>query len=342
MSLYQSGRPTMPGTDKLNQKAPARVLERDQIPNLDLAPLFQDDDDAKSLLIEHIRAACLGTGFFYVHNSCVPDQVIQSTLEVTARFFKLPDDSPVKQCVHNENAGGMKGWGPIFGEPAYQKDTVAHVECFDLGQQLSAERYGELGIRPNLWPDIPGFRDAVLNYYEAVTRLGRALSEVFSEILGKDSDFINRHSGEKSPRTMRLLHYPENDAPADHRNVGISAHTDFEFFTIMNQTAAGLELTTVEGSWCEAPSDIGTFTVILGDILERLSNNYLKATGHRVVNTPWTRYSMILFFAIDGDYTVSPLPHFIGPGRPAAYPPITQDEHIEQELERAIANSKQE
>ena len=59
----------------------------------------------------------------------------------------------------------------------------------------------------------------------------------------------------------------------------------------------------------------------------------------RVVNTPWTRYSMILFFALDGDYTVSPLPRFIAPGRPAAYPPITQDEHIEQELERATANN---
>jgi isopenicillin N synthase-like dioxygenase len=329
----------MPSTEKLDQTAPASVLERDQIPNLDLAALFEDDDDARSLLIDRIRAACHGTGFFYVHNSCVPDRVIQNTLDAMSAFFSLPDDSTVKQSVHNESAGGMKGWGPIFGEPAYQKDTVAHVECFDLGQQLSGEQYRKLGISPNLWPDIPGFREIVLNYYAAATRLGRALSEAFSEILGEDSGFINRHSGEKAPRTMRLLHYPQNESPADHRNVGISAHTDFECFTIMNQTAAGLELTNVEGDWCEAPGDIGTFTVILGDMLERLSNNYLKATGHRVVNTPWTRYSMILFFALDGDYTVSPLPRFIAPGRPAAYPPITQDEHIEQELERATANN---
>jgi len=50
---------------------------------------------------------------------------------------------------------------------------------------------------------------------------------------------------------------------------------------------------------------------------------------------------MVLFFAVDGDYSVAPLPQFITLDRPAAYPPITQDAHIEQELERAMANSSQ-
>ena len=105
----------------------------------------------------------------------------------------------------------------------------------------------------------------------------------------------------------------------------------------MNQTAPGLELTNVEGQWCEAPSDIGSFTIILGDMTERFSNGWLKATGHRVVNTPWTRYSMILFFAIDGNYEVAPLPHFVSEDNPAQYDSITQDEHIRKEMDRANA-----
>ena len=55
----------------------------------------------------------------------------------------------------------MKGWGPIFGEPADQPGTVAHVESFDLGQQLGRKQFKALGIEPNVWPDVPGFRDAV-------------------------------------------------------------------------------------------------------------------------------------------------------------------------------------
>ena len=328
----------MPSTEHLDQKASSRAMDREQIPNLDLAPLFAHDAAARVELERQIRDACLKTGFFYVHNSCVNDVVIQQALAMSRAFFELQDDDPVKQAVHNCHFDGMKGWGPIFGEPAYQPGTVAHVESFDLGQQLDKQQYQKLGVEPNVWPDIPGFRDVVLMYYEAVTAMGQALSEVFSGLLGMDQGFISAQSGERAPRTMRLLHYPANEAPADDRNVGISAHTDFECFTILNQTAGGLELTNVDGEWYQAPTDIGSFTVLIGDMLERFSNGHFKATGHRVVNTPWQRFSMAFFFAVDGDCEVAPLPQFINPGKQVVYAPVTQDDHIRIELERAAAN----
>ena len=331
----------MPSTETLDHKALSKPLDRDSIPNLDLQPLFSGGDAERAALVQEIRTACLDTGFFYIHNTCVEDSVIEQTLAAMKAFFDLPDDSPVKQDIHNKHVNGLKGWTPIFEEPAYQKDTVAHLESFDISQELTVEQYEEVGVDPNIWPDLPGFRNTVLKYNEQVTQLGRAVSEVISEVLGVDRNFISDNSGIKAPRTMRLLHYPANEAPADDRNVGIAAHTDFECFTIMNQTAPGLEVTNVEGQWREAPSDIGTFTIILGDMTERFSNGWLKATGHRVVNTPWTRYSMILFFAIDGDYEVAPLSHFINEDNPAQYDSITQDEHIRREMDRANAYLKQ-
>ena len=327
----------MPSTEHLDHKAPSRTLDRESIPNFDLQPLFSGNDAARVSLVQDIRTACLETGFFYIHNTCVEGSVIQQTLAAMKLFFDLPDDSPVKQNIHNKHVNGLKGWTPIFEEPAYQKDTVAHLESFDISQELTPDQYKTVGIDPNVWPELPGYRDAVMKYNEQVTLLGRIISQVIAEILGVERDFISEHSGIKAPRTMRLLHYPANDAPSDDHNVGIAAHTDFECFTIMNQTAPGLELTNVDGQWCEAPSDIGTFTIILGDMTERFSNGWLKATGHRVVNTSWTRYSMILFFAIDGDYTVEPLPHFVNKENPAQYDPVTQDEHIRREMDRANA-----
>jgi isopenicillin N synthase-like dioxygenase len=325
----------MPGTRELRQSDPSLSLERELITNIDLAPLFGTSESERAELIARVRKACLETGFFYVHNSCVPESVIQAALAASREFFSFRDDHPVKQAVHNRKAGGMKGWGPMFGEPSYQENTVAHVESFDLGQQLSVAQYRQMNIDPNIWPELKGFREAILAYYQACTRLGQALSGVFSELLGEDRDFIVERSQEQAPRTMRLLHYPKNEAPADARHVGIAAHTDFECFTIMNQTAGGLELTGIDGNWYQAPSDIGTFTVILGDMMERFSNGHFKATGHRVANTPWTRYSMVLFFAVNGDYPVSPLPRFIRPDRPDQYGVISQDEHIQNELARA-------
>lgn len=330
----------MPGTEHLDQKAPSRPMDRTRLPTLDLAPLFKDNATARARLEQRIREACLETGFFYVYNSCIDGRVIGDALAAAQAFFRMPDDEPVKQAVHNRHSSGTKGWSPMFGEPAYQPGTLAHVESFDLGQQLDGQRYRSLGIEPNIWPEIPGFRDAVLAYYEAVTAMARALAEVFSGMLGMDRDFINRHSGERAPRTMRLLHYPANQSPADDRNVGISAHTDFECFTIICQTAGGLELTNVEGEWYQAPAESGCLTVMLGDMLERFSNGQLKATGHRVANTSWQRFSMVLFFAVDGDYEVAPLAPFIGPDRPARFEPVTQHEHIREQLERAASHQQ--
>jgi isopenicillin N synthase-like dioxygenase len=331
----------MPSTEQLDHNAPARTLDRESVPIIDLRDLFRDGETGRPALVAQIKNACLDTGFFYIHNTGVEDDVIRKTLAAMKAFFDLPDDGPIKQNVHNKHVAGLKGWTPIFGEPAYQKGTVAHVESFDISQELTADEYQTVCLEPNIWPNLPGFRDVIVDYNARVTQLGRALSEVFSEILGVDRNFINERSGIKAPRTMRLLHYPANDVPADARNVGIAAHTDFECFTIMHQTAPGLELTDVNGHWCEAPSDIGTFTIILGDMMERLTNGWLNATGHRVVNTPWTRFSMILFFAVDGDYTVEPLPGFTGPENPVKYDPITQDEHIARELERSSAYLKE-
>ena len=330
----------MAGTQGLDQNAPSVELDSAAIPNLNVSALFSGDGAARALLVEEIRQACVSPGFFYIHSTNVADALIESTLKVSQDFFNTPDDGPVKQNVHNRLADGMKGWGPIYGEPSYQKNTVSHVESFDIGQHLTPQQCEELGTAANIWPDLSGFESTVLEYSEAVTRMGRAISEVISELLEMPADFINRNSGISAPRTMRLLHYPANTAPDDGKNVGISAHTDFECFTIMNQTAAGLELTDAQGQWCQAPSDIGTFTIILGDMTEHLSNGTFRATGHRVVNTNWTRYSLILFFALDDDFEVSPLPQFVTPDKPSAYEPVKQGAHIAAELANAHSNQE--
>jgi isopenicillin N synthase-like dioxygenase len=330
----------MPATEHLDQNAASHKLDRARIPNIDLAGLFGEARAADDDLTCQVRNACGDPGFFYVHNSCVEDRTIEAALHASKMFFDSPDGGTLKQSVHNRNAGGMKGWGPMFSEPAYKKDTIAHVESFDIGQQLSAESYRSLAIEPNIWPELAGFREAILDYYESITLLGRALCGVFSRILGEEPGFLNSRSGESAPRTMRLLHYPPNQGHTEPGKVGIAAHTDFECFTIMHQTAAGLELTDTKGNWRQAPADIGTFTIILGDMMERFSNGHLKATGHRVINTPWTRYSMVLFFAVDGNYSVKPLQQFVSADNPARYSAVTQDDHIARELRRAAANSE--
>ena len=121
--------------------------------------------------------------------------------------------------------------------------------------------------------------------------------------------------------------------------VGIAAHTDFECITLLYQTEPGLELFDARGRWVDAPVRNGRLVVLLGDMLERWTNGYLKATGHRVRDTRKQRFSIVMFVAANDDVTVAPLPRFISAENPARYGPVTQENHIDAEIRRARENA---
>ena len=106
------------------------------------------------------------------------------------------------------------------------------------------------------------------------------------------------------------------------------------------QDAAGLQFLPPGGTeWIEAPVRDGEFVVIVGDILERLTNGVLRATPHRVALTPHPRNSIIRFNALHPDAVVAPLAHFVTPDRPAGYTPVTMRRHVETtitNLERGL------
>ena len=56
----------------------------------------------------------------------------------------------------------------------------------------------------------------------------------------------------------------------------------------MHQNAAGLELVRAsDGEW-GAVHEKDKYIVIVGDMIERLSNGHIKATAHRVIRTAWS------------------------------------------------------
>jgi isopenicillin N synthase-like dioxygenase len=181
---------------------------------------------------------------------------------------------------------------------------------------------------PNQWPDwIPGFRDGIRTYYDAVMQTGRRLFEAFAIALGLPDDFFLKMVN-KAPSQLRLLHYPPNDLPMDNTNLGIGAHSDFECFTILHQLAPGLQVMNAADEWVEAPPIEGSFIVNVGDLMEGWTNGRFKATQHRVVNTGKERWSMPLFFAVDYHARIEPLAQFVSKDNPARYNPIVAGEHL--------------
>lgn len=314
-------------------------------PIIDMQPLYSADAGVRRpALVEMERALC-DTGFFCAVNHRVPAALTARVYEHAGRFHGLADDDPIKRQVHKQNSPSRRGFSAAGEEPAYQPGTISHCASFDISREPAGdERAGHAAAHGNLWPDeraLPGFRGDVVRYYREAEALGRVLFEGFAEMLGLDRDCFARHSTERAASELRLLHYPAREQPADERHVGISAHTDFECFTILSQDAPGLQLMNRDGAWVEPPAwpmSEARLIVIVGDMLERWTNGTLQATRHRVRTTPWERLSLILFCAIDPDVVVAPLDAFTSAENPPRYPPITQRAHIDAQMAAALAN----
>lgn len=317
--------------------SPADGVASDQHPDIDLAGLDGDASERAETLAA-IRRAFEDVGYFYAANFGPSQASVDEVFEQARRFHALPDAH--KRTALQTTGGSQRGWIPLGTEPAYEAGTVARCESFDLAMDLpgeSSSEYGGLGA--NIWPaDLPGFQDVVYSWYLAARAAARRLFVAFAEMYDLPADTFTRYESERSSSMMRLLRYPPNDGQVADHIVGISAHTDYEAFTLMAQTAPGLQLLARNGQWIEPPVVEDRFIVIVGDMLERLTNGRLLATRHRVLDTEWERLSLILFNAFDADAVIAPLERFVGPDNPARYEPTTQVAHIDAEVSAAVAN----
>ncbi len=81
----------------------------------------------------------------------------------------------------------------------------------------------------------------------------------------------------------------------------------------------------------------GQIVVNVGDMLQRLTNNRLKSTSHRVVNPPeelWgsSRYSIPYFLHPRSDMRLDCLGSCISLENPRNYDPITAGEYLDERL----------
>lgn len=188
---------------------------------------------------------------------------------------------------------------------------------------------------PNVWPEFPGFKSTVSDYYAEVLNLARRLIKLFAEVLHLPSDFFD--SLVSTPGAMgRLIHYPPQPAN-DPDALGIGAHTDIECFTILCQgTVPALQILNVDGEWIQAPPIPGTFVVNIGDMLARWTNDRFISTVHRVLNiTGQERYSIPFFFGVNYDATIKTLDSCLDEGQKSKYEPVLAGEYVYNRLAKS-------
>jgi isopenicillin N synthase-like dioxygenase len=274
-------------------------------------------------------------GFAIVADHGIPAELIARAEEKAKAFFALPDE--VKRGYHVSGGGGARGYTPFGIETAKGAAHYDLKEFWHVGRELPPGHRFESSMPPNVWPDeVASFRDTFLELYAAFDRTGLRLLEAIARHLGLAPDYFE-DTVRDGNSVLRLLHYPPT--PGDGPNVRAGAHEDINTITLLlGAEEAGLQLLDRDGRWLPVTPKEGELAVNIGDMLQRLTNNVLRSTTHRVVNPPaerrgHSRYSMPFFLHFRSDFLIETLPECMGPDRPNLYPvPITADDYLQERL----------
>jgi isopenicillin N synthase-like dioxygenase len=285
---------------------------------------FRDDN-----CVEEMRKAFTTCGFaVFTH---VYDEWLSEFADwkhLIDEFFLLPLDAK-KQYAYS----GVK---ENIGYNWLEEERLTPTMPGDLKESynwVSPDRMQE-----EYWPkEIPEFklmakkieRIARMLSYEFLYRFEKVLNVPTGKLVEKHLD---------GSATMRMIHYPPYEGEIKENQVRGGAHTDYGTITLLWRfdDVPGLQIyDKKDEEWIDAPIIENSIVLNVADMFARWSNDILKSTPHRIVNSDLSRprYSM---------------PYFVDPGRdvmienitkdPAKYPPISAYEYLKWRLAQSYVD----
>ncbi|OQE41272.1 hypothetical protein PENCOP_c005G08134 [Penicillium coprophilum] len=306
--------------------APPRPPTEDEIPIIDLA--FIDRDlEARKIIASKVRAAAENTGFFYIKNHGISEELIERALSQAKAFFDQPIEK--KQLASSNTQKNPDGWQGLGSSQINKTETRDRKETFSLRYNLSNDpsvsdpdtlTTGD-GFSWDTTSHLPGFQETTIEFFQSRLTLARKIIRIFALALGMPEDYFDEVITNPGADGL-YTHYPaapvetpENNEDVD---VGIGSHTD------------------IHDEWLDARPIPGTMVVNIGDLLQRLSNNRFKSTVHRVYNRqPTSRYSMPFFLGFNPDSVCEVVPSCIDEAHPALYGPVSSGKWHRNRLELA-------
>ncbi len=309
-----------------------------EIPTLDLGPYLAGDIDARERLAVTLREIQQTIGFYVVENHGVPAEPIERAYAALEEFFALPLEEKLKLRIGRQSVGYIPAKTTVYVTSKINVNTKPDLnETITLARERPSDdpaiQQGLRFVGPNPWPDsLPGFREAMLAYQDAMSELGYAMLPLYARALELPADYFEPYFTEPMWWT-RNAYYPAAE-PEDNQ-FGISPHSDHGFITLLPLSdVPGLEILRPSGEWLAAKPVNDGILVNTGEFLNRWSNGRFLATPHRVVSPERDRYSMAMFFNPNADTLAVPLETCVSHDQPAAFEPVTMLDYMSWYIDR--------
>ena len=328
-------------TDINREDLSARTIDFDSIPIVDIADLKHADRDRRISVAVQIKEACEHVGFFYVKSHGVSEQLLTEVYAAAREFFALPSEEKLAvDITKGDRHRGYCAMGVLQAD-VNNPDAIDRQEAYEVSVELPEDDTDYLAgnpmYGPNLWPARPAaFRTQTTAYVNEMVCLARLIFQAFALALGLEEHWFDDKIT-KPMAQLRVIRYPpQSPESVDPKKIGIGAHTDYECFTILSQSAPGLQVRNTTGEWVTAPPIDGALLINIGDCMERWTNDRFRSTPHRVINlSGGVRYSLAFFCGANYHAVVECLPVCLTEGRQPKYPPVRAGEWTIRNIQAA-------
>jgi isopenicillin N synthase-like dioxygenase len=305
------------------------------VPSVDLADFTSGDNARKASFVQALGSAYEDVGFVAVKNHLLNDQLSETLYAEVKKFFALPDEIKLKYEIPEQ--AGQRGYTSFGKEHAKGRSEGDLKEFWHFGQYVEdGDAIGKEYPQNVAVDELPNFNQAGKETYKALQETGKHMLCAIALYLGLDEFYFDAkiHNGNS---ILRPIHYP----PITHEPksaVRAAEHEDINLITLlMGASADGLQVLNKQGEWISVTALPEQLVVNVGDMLQRLTNNKLKSTTHRVVNPPrefWgtPRYSIPFFLHPRSEMRLDCLPSCVSSELNLHYTPISAGEYLNERL----------
>ncbi|KAG9452161.1 hypothetical protein H6P81_005065 [Aristolochia fimbriata] len=307
----------------------------EEIPVISLAAAVRYDDGEYDRRCREMVEASIEWGFFKLVDHGVSSEIMENFKDRCEEFFDL--------CTEEKMKGARSGGLPL-GYSASNIDYGLNLPWAEIVQLLHSPQQ-VVHFTKNVYGDQnhQHFSDAIIEYMEAVDRLGMRILEMLARGLGLCDDFFTKNFKDKEQTMLRVNRYPP--CPLPEKCLGLGSHSDPQTLTILLQDhVGGLQVQKNGEQWVGIRPVSGSFVVNIGDTLEAWTNGRLKSVVHRaVVNREKTRLSAAYFMSPARDAVIECPSHLVaggGEGHGRKYAAFTWEDFRKELLKQRRVTGK--
>ena len=273
-------------------------------------------------------------GFCGIRDHGIDTELVEEVLQIFKTFFSLSDETKLQ--YHNPDIGGARGYTPFKIETPKGGSLADLKEFWHVGREIPDDHPYREWMHDNYRvPEIPSFKKKTTELFDQFDALGKEILDSIGHFLNLEKDFFTLAVDEGNS-IMRPIHYP----PVVDGDLGerAGAHEDINLITLLvGGHQKGLEILTKSNEWMDVKVENDVIVCNIGDMMQRLTNNYLVSTTHRVrateaeSNSP--RYSIPFFVHPNPDWLIETLANCYNKNNPNLYPQnILAEEYLQQRL----------